>query len=71
MGGVVDVIKLLEGRGQKIQPQIFKHLNNNKYEQQMFEEIPELKRYDFNEEVKESGQNYYVRDIKEADVFAF
>jgi len=33
MGGLQDVLKLLESRGQKVRPKIFKHLNGNKWEQ--------------------------------------
>ena len=40
MGGLQDVLELLKGRGQTFEPEIFKHLNNNKFEQEIFNQFP-------------------------------
>lgn len=42
MGGIHDVLEILEARGQWCEPEIYKHLDGSKYEQWMFQEIPSI-----------------------------
>ena len=43
IGGLYDVLNLLKERGQKFKPKIFKHINHNRFENEIFKIYPNLK----------------------------